>query len=665
MAQQERRRPTRKRKTETIPESTVEQPKTKPTAPTVTPSAVASGHSREPGPSLTGEASETKANESKNPPEKGPSKTSTPRVRKPQTDCPVIDYDSVVVLGSGDVQYKAAAIGRYAKEVARLLEDGVGVARTAGSEVDLLRGAIVDATLSRATCRGKDAPLKRGQIGRCYEAILKLMGPDGTFSKSGSAEGLKRLADRLVNLAAMPDPAPVEPIVREMRRLAQGGWTNHDHVLLRSAAALYMLLAARGNLGIDQAVRKAMTSLEHLSLGRHNDQPDMGDLIEAAEVLRRAHCEKTINEVLADPDLKALPARLRRLLQIVDFQQFGSDTRDRLASIHITMAGLWWALHEARDRGPIEIWTDLRQRGFDLELLSDLESGHRRLDRIIEGQGTADDGQALLMLADVLDSLMDAESMKHITLEVTLVPEDSDAVHENEKESVRTSRAENGEKPARANHGTQNNTEEPSPDVAKERSEQILGPMFDKAFGFREHWRERVKEAVDSLTSWIEQSEKGRCSSVAPFPYMEPDVRKPTAKDLSWMYIVVGLKLEDFIHTQDVFVPEESAWKLRYRSRWIQVSVFNMVRRWPSLTEWQAWWRFVEADLPSGKTPDTQSPFSPQELTLLTEWKQFSEKCHQSGERPTVKKFCQNRRMSDAEKDDFRRLKDKARKHAK
>jgi hypothetical protein len=129
--------------------------------------------------------------------------------------------------------------------------------------------------------------------------------------------------------------------------------------------------------------------------------------------------------------------------------------------------------------------------------------------------------------------------------------------------------------------------------------EQLLWPMYEEGFRHREHWRQRTKEAVESVTDWARRDETGRVFLRTPFPYMACDSRTLTDDDLPWMYLIVGMKLEVFFGLKHVFIAEDVYMDLAGHYHLLQQSVWGMVHRAASRRDYRTWWLHIQKDLES------------------------------------------------------------------
>ena len=140
--------------------------------------------------------------------------------------------------------------------------------------------------------------------------------------------------------------------------------------------------------------------------------------------------------------------------------------------------------------------------------------------------------------------------------------------------------------------------------------EQVFWPMYEEGFQHQEHWHRRSEEALDSLMDWIGQLATSRRVIQTPFPYMQIDARQPTASDLLWMYLVVGIKLEECFGLKHVFVPDEAYMKLvgeRTQLRW---SVWGIVHGGASLRDFKAWWLHIQRDLRTAPGRSVSGPIA-------------------------------------------------------
>lgn len=211
--------------------------------------------------------------------------------------------------------------------------------------------------------------------------------------------------------------------------------------------------------------------------------------------------------------------------------------------------------------------------------------------------------------------------------------------------------------------------------------EKALWPMYEEGFRYQERWHKRAEEALASLRHWTEELSTTGAAFRTPFPYMEPDNRRPSGGDLLWMYIIVGLKLERSFGLTHVFIPEHVHSALVYERHYLNHSVWGMLHRATSLRDIKTWWLHIQRDLrmaeslpnsnaeviagPTAEQSDQslmkecqskagvraggpengQDRYPDETEKLANGWKQWAEhfRDEHPGERPTYQRFCQER----------------------
>jgi hypothetical protein len=331
------------------------------------------------------------------------------KVRTPAAECPPSDWGDVVELGSDGEKRKAAAIAGF---LLRVIDSLKSIGPTGGTlgETALLRLAICDASASAWLELGPS--LVRDTLMDRYKEILRFYARGLENGKKTDPAVLDKLRDLAVWLQGFSDgamPVSLDRISHETRKLAKREWPRFDHKLDRSAAGLYVVLAAMNDPKGQAAIDKAMDCLESLALHR-TKRPDLSGLLSAAENLNRTYWEAELAAVVTPGQIAATAADLRRILNILDLQNIKDAARDSLGGIQNAIIVLRWTLDGVRQSAPIDVWRTCKESGFDVDLLAMLESGDSHLDKIIKGRGTSENRQALLTLADEMERLAGKDS---------------------------------------------------------------------------------------------------------------------------------------------------------------------------------------------------------------------------------------------------------------
>ena len=137
-----------------------------------------------------------------------------------------------------------------------------------------------------------------------------------------------------------------------------------------------------------------------------------------------------------------------------------------------------------------------------------------------------------------------------------------------------------------------------------------LREAYETALEHKEYWQQRVREAIALVKQWYQDySINGKEIQRVSLPYMEsPYFRKPDIEDLSWMYWVLGMKLQDVFDITRVFIPDDVEFEMVSLFRHIEKPVWEIVRR-ASLEDFKTYWGYVAqdmADLPAQKPPEKE-----------------------------------------------------------
>jgi hypothetical protein len=111
-------------------------------------------------------------------------------------------------------------------------------------------------------------------------------------------------------------------------------------------------------------------------------------------------------ENLSVDEIGGMVRGLRRL-SIIDLRAANADIQDALVSVSGQLAGLWQRLHETKERGPVEEWSELERWGFDLVILRCIRAGVDHLDKIFDGQDTEERRATLFALASALEAVVE------------------------------------------------------------------------------------------------------------------------------------------------------------------------------------------------------------------------------------------------------------------
>lgn len=145
-----------------------------------------------------------------------------------------------------------------------------------------------------------------------------------------------------------------------------------------------------------------------------------------------------------------------------------------------------------------------------------------------------------------------------------------------------------------------------------------------------EHWHIQIWKVIELFKNCQVSRPGDAASKQAPFPYMnllqaDDNIfawRTPGPQDLTWMYYVLGWKMEFVFAISNLFMPVGAEQAMRKFWKYAKESIFETLAESP-LRDFQDWWSLVRADLeglPSskpGKTGQSENDEVPNDLITL------------------------------------------------
>ena len=151
-----------------------------------------------------------------------------------------------------------------------------------------------------------------------------------------------------------------------------------------------------------------------------------------------------------------------------------------------------------------------------------------------------------------------------------------------------------------------------------------LRKAYETALDHKEHWQQRVREAIALVKQWYQDYFiEGKEVQQPPFPYMEdPHFRIPNAKDLSWMYWVLGMKFEEIFGISKALIPDDVQTEMVDLWPHIEKPIFSKVLP-ASLEDFKTYWGYVArdiADLAAEKSAETEQKAIPTRRSKIGAW---------------------------------------------
>ena len=132
-------------------------------------------------------------------------------------------------------------------------------------------------------------------------------------------------------------------------------------------------------------------------------------------------------------------------------------------------------------------------------------------------------------------------------------------------------------------------------------------PKYERALRHKNHWQQRVREAIRSLQDYDTALAKERPPERSPLPYMPSDSRQPDAEDHFWRYLVLGQGLEELYGCRAIFIPEDAKLELVELWQHLETPFWGYVHRLLDVREFQIQWLHLEANLPKhDEAPEIQ-----------------------------------------------------------
>lgn len=124
-----------------------------------------------------------------------------------------------------------------------------------------------------------------------------------------------------------------------------------------------------------------------------------------------------------------------------------------------------------------------------------------------------------------------------------------------------------------------------------------LREAYNIGLAHKEYWQKNVIEAIKSLRQWYDNFTKGNISARYPLPYMKDNSRLPDTEDLPWMYLVLGMKLQEIYSLKRVFIPENVEIEMVGLWNLLEKPVWGIVHGAGSLEDFKTWWGIVKRDI--------------------------------------------------------------------
>jgi len=154
----------------------------------------------------------------------------------------------------------------------------------------------------------------------------------------------------------------------------------------------------------------------------------------------------------------------------------------------------------------------------------------------------------------------------------------------------------------------------------QEQWQKEFREAHNTAFKHKEYWRKRAREAIDLVRKWHDNycvSETGR----TPFPYMNGNnPRLPDSEDVLWMYLVLGMKLQEVYGLRYVFIPDDVEIEMVSLFKYIEKPVWGIVHGAGSLEDFKTYWGYVEQDI---AYLTDEKPAQPEQKATPGKWQRF------------------------------------------
>jgi hypothetical protein len=124
-----------------------------------------------------------------------------------------------------------------------------------------------------------------------------------------------------------------------------------------------------------------------------------------------------------------------------------------------------------------------------------------------------------------------------------------------------------------------------------------LREAFNIGLTHKEHWQKSTTEAIKLLKQWYDDFIKGNITARYPLPYMKDNSRPPDIEDLHWMYLVLGMKLQEIYNLKYIFIPEDVETEMVGLWSLIEKPVWGIVHGAGSLEDFKTWWGLVKHDI--------------------------------------------------------------------
>ncbi len=144
-----------------------------------------------------------------------------------------------------------------------------------------------------------------------------------------------------------------------------------------------------------------------------------------------------------------------------------------------------------------------------------------------------------------------------------------------------------------------------------------LREAFNIGFAHKEYWQKNTTEVIKSLKQWYADFIEGNISARYPLPYMKDNSRPPDTEDLYWMYLVLGIKLQDVYGLKYIFIPEDVETEMVGLWSLIEKPVWGIVHSAGSLEDFKTWWGIVKRDIE--KNRDAKNKFENNSMIQIGE----------------------------------------------